>query len=1094
MGMTGGGKLSRDEAALLVALALAAHYFPDEDHDQDAVAGTFRHAAFLLSGQYDKWSAWRGLPLGEKQRIAAAARIAPAEYASASGVTRAARSRLRDTGMKGVAIRNFTAVGAPETCEAVIPRVGGDLLAYADRILARTVKRGGVGGAGEPAGPGSWLTRTIYETGPGEISGRVDIPVFPAGETPEMARSEIAASTPEISIPVEELLAIATKLDTRMSIPYLHGVLFDLLAQVKTSDTMPASELLRLTAGPMEVFNAPTGTGKSVMVRVLGSWFTVKQMTVTLVLPTVEASLMTALEIREDLAWLTDKYDYGIDAASACVPLMSAYGLHNRAMKVVSRTEGAIRAVDDKVRWKLNQLSYGCAMKPFVSSTHPYPHGKEPCSGLRPFPPLKGTRCCPWMSSCGKYQQHHLALNANVIVTNHHNFMGGRMPIPVAFGDRPAERLSVEEFLLRRSHAILLDEVDQFQSIAVGKCSTELVLSSRMNKETFLPQIHRALKNRPSGTSQELIPLVAHAIYLTDFFLAAACQGQIHLRHDTDDEDEVKSTGWHIAGSRDRRLIRLLFPGEVNGDDHEMPEYLFGRLNELRPPRTVFGLSDDPHPDLERSEPLEAPYDRVRDTLTDLLSPRGDNVLNHAKHRLHELLNGLIADPHDRAEAITLLVIRTWLAELDDILGRLMAKLSDLKSITSDEVRRISERLDGAVGSKAIPYGMLGRALFGYRLTGLDDPENSAEFTSQTMTGDPHTYTAQLGSVVSLVAAGRERVVMGLSATAYFPEAVREHIHSEVKWWMTDAAPDSIRARRQTFTDLLNNPIQISGNAQHLKPKALKALGEALYRDEIHRELERLEREDSDRANVVLVANSYEHCRYLALGIFNAPEFRSKDGLCVAIPADQDARRDLPELPDKIIELTPDEFESFPKRGSILIVPMARIARGLNIVTGIKSAISSVYLCTRPLALLTDPAEMYASINAYGMNSFRSKQGMDPVQALAEAREKAWDRLSLILRSAPGFQSLSQALQNEIVAGMIVDMIQLAGRARRGGTDMTLHLVDHAFHLEAWQGGLATVLERIYQKWSPQERARMNDIYGEALAAFLAYAGIDPLD
>ena len=82
----------------------------------------------------------------------------------------------------------------------------------------------------------------------------------------------------------------------------------------------------------------------------------------------------------------------------------------------------------------------------------------------------------------------------------------------------------------------------------------------------------------------------------------------------------------------------------------------------------------------------------------------------------------------------------------------------------------------------------------------------------------------------------------------------------------------------------------------------------------------------------------------------------------------------------------------------------------------------------------------------------------------------------------------------EIVAGMIVDMIQLAGRARRGGTDMTLHLTDYAFHEDSWQSDLANILRRIYSKWSAGQRRKLNAIYRAALAAFLAYAGIDTSD
>jgi hypothetical protein len=413
-----------------------------------------------------------------------------------------------------------------------------------------------------------------------------------------------------------------------------------------------------------------------------------------------------------------------------------------------------------------------------------------------------------------------------------------------------------------------------------------------------------------------------------------------------------------------------------------------------------------------------------------------------------------------------------------------------LRAVGLQSARKLAERLEARIASNVLPYGMLGGSITGYRVTGLDDPGKSAELTAQCITGDPHTYTAQLGSIVSLTLAGVERPVMGLSATAYFPQAVRENIHADVKWWMTDAAPDSIRARRHMITDAVNDKaIKISGIPQGHKRQALITMGERLYDTEIHQELARIRSTDPDRAHAAVVVNSYEHCRYLAVGIHGAGLYTG--GLCVAVPDDRERHDKLPPLPPGVVELTPDEFESFPGRGTILVVPMARIARGLNIVIGTKSAITPVYLCTRPLALLTDPAEMYASVNAADLAALPAVPGCDPIAALQAAQRAAWECLGLIMRSAPGFAATGEELQEEIVAGMIVDMIQLAGRARRGGTDMTLHLVDYAFHEDSWQSDLANILRRIYNKWTVGQRRKMNAIYREALAAFLAYAGID---
>ena len=308
---------------------------------------------------------------------------------------------------------------------------------------------------------------------------------------------------------------------------------------------------------------------------------------------------------------------------------------------------------------------------------------------------------------------------------------------------------------------------------------------------------------------------------------------------------------------------------------------------------------------------------------------------------------------------------------------------------------------------------------------------------------------------------------------------------------MTDAAPDSIRAQRHMITDAVtDSAITISGIPQGLKRQALITMGNGSMTPRSTRNSPGSRAPTQTGHTPPSSVNSYEHCRYLAINIDGAGLYTG--GLCVAVPPDRDRRDKLPPRRG-VAELTPDEFENFPDKGTILVVPMARIARGLNIVIGTKSAITPVYLCTRPLALLTDPAEMYASVNAAGLAALPDVPG-DPITALEAAHRAAWERLGLIMRSAPGFAATAEELQEEIVAGMIVDMIQLAGRARRGGTDMTLHLVDYAFHEDSWQSDLANILRRIYGKWTAGQRRKMNAIYREALAAFLAYAGIDAND
>lgn len=1091
-------KLTKNEGAILAALALAAHYFPQLDQD-GILTSSFAHASFLLGGHYDAWAAWRGLGQAEKQRIAAVLAVAPEEL-SRPAMFRERAVKLLDRSDDDQRPVQFLLAGDnPRRAQAAVPMVGGDLVGFADRILDRLSKDHRRRRPDKPAGPGMWLTQTWYAPGHGLIQGKATIPGADGIGDSDMAALEVATvpHQADLSIDTGALLELAADIDMRYQPEdrYLYQVLNDLFTQLNTTDSIKVTEAIRLVPGPTEVLNAPTGTGKSVFVRVAASWFALNNMPITLVLPTVDATLSAAWDIREDLRHLRELR--GLEREPTCAPLMSPAGLHERAVKAATRVEGSFLDQSPKARWRLDQLAYGCALEPLTEIAQPYPPGRETCRTLKALPPSTGTRICPWMpTSCGKYEQHRQACTASVVVTNHHYFMVGRFPLGAVVDGKLAGDLTVAELVFRRSHAVLIDEIDQFQSVALEMCASELVLDSRRGNTVPLRELDEDKSHLPVEASKDLCPTVSHARYLAEFLLAGICTDEIHLRHyegdrPARDRPGMGNSGWHMARGRDRRLIRLLFPEAGITNEQEIPQDLFDTLAALSPARPGTGgsLSPGDRPPADLPPHLRA----VRDELAKALAPRGEDLLAEVKLGLDDALRAVIADAHERSEAAELLIVRTWLGELDSALALLRNKTAQLRAVGLQSARKLAERLEARVASNVLPYGMLGGSITGYRVTGLDDPGKSAELTAQCITGDPHTYTAQLGSVVSLTLAGVERPVMGLSATAYFPQAVRENIHADVKWWMTDAAPDSIRARRHMITDAVHDKaIKISGIPQGHKRQALITLGERLYDTEIHQELARIRSTDADRAHAAVVVNSYEHCRYLAIGIHGAGLYTG--GLCVAVPADRERRDKLPPLPPGVVELTPDEFESFPGRGTILVVPMARIARGLNIVIGTKSAITPVYLCTRPLALLTDPAEMYASVNAAGLAALLAVPGRDPITALQAAQRAAWERLGMIMRSALGFAATGEELQEEIVAGMIVDMIQLAGRARRGGTDMTLHLVDYAFHEDSWQSDLANILRRIYYKWTADQRHKMNAIYREALAAFLAYAGIDASD
>jgi hypothetical protein len=1096
------------ETAVYSALALAAHYFPKTVDGDIRTAAPFAEAASLVSGKYRAWDRWKELPHDEKQRIAMVCSIAPGELADVRTFSVAARTLLSPLTADGTssapAMGPFELVGTdPFTADSAFPRLGGDPLGYIDRLTSRFRRPSARPKPAEFAGPGTWLTREIFVKNVGQVHGRLQIPTYPQftealghDGLPSLSTVPYQADLP---IPTPELLRLAKEIDLRFpeGKGYLHGTLEKLFEVLKTSDTVSPKELLSLAAGGIEIFNAPTGTGKSVLVRVMAAWFAAEDRRIAIVLPDIKACLAMTWNVREDLAHL---HRIGvIKQKRTCAHLMSSSGMHDRALKLASLIKESVDAPGEwgeRAERDVDPLAYGCAQRTFLESTGDYPPGREPCLSL--YRQGVGSAACPWIPTCGKFAPVYEAASANVVIMNHYAFMKSNLKIGVNLDGRPVRSMTVAEFALRTCHAVVIDEVDQFQSRAVDQCASEIILHSRRHWSAAPQEMDTDAKRLRIDDEHSLLPAVSHVRLMAEFLLLSICKNALSLHATEDDRAQARipdqtSTRWHLARGRDRTLLRLLWPETGAADGADIPVEYFQRLNALMPARYQ-------RPDPLSGQPslLEPDWHEVRSELSALVAPRGEHLLDAVKLELHRLLADSVKDPHQRTQAINLLVTRTAMIELDEALSALQEKAHDYRSSGLRSAQKISKDLQSGAVASVLPLGMLGRAITGYRVTGLDDKEKNAALVAQTIAGDPHTFTAELGGIVSLILAGVERPVMGLSATAYFPQAVREHLHAPVRWWMTDAQAKSIRARKHRIDygeghPLFGEAIKVSGTHPSRKKDALIELGSKLYDQYIHRELERTAAKDPDRAHVLVVANSYEQCAWLARGIARAGRYDG--GLCLAVRA-EDLHSANPELPREnvAVRLTAEEFEDFPRHGKILVVPLSLIARGLNIVKGTRSAVRSVYLCVRPLALLNDPAEMYGSINAAGLRALPAGGSQFPSQALTEARDAAWDRLALLLRTAPQFTAMHKSLQEEVVAGMIVDLIQLAGRARRGGTEAVLHMVDYAFHEDTWSADLETVLKRIHSQWTPQVRQRMNDLYGEALNAFLSYAGIEPHD
>ncbi|GAA1018949.1 hypothetical protein Aple_025200 [Acrocarpospora pleiomorpha] len=1058
------GRQESDTAmkAAELALVLAAYYFPGADGEE----ARFTDAAFLLSGHLHCWDRWQGLPYPEKQRIARLLAMRPERYANPTVFARTMRHVLS---FQGERLPSFL-LSADQN--GARPMLGGDLDGYASRLLAELGSTPSRAGTMQTAQPGAWLIRHK----PDGRTVEVTVPHFQAAKA-HLVKPPAVRKAPrrgELRVKIEDLLALAQRLDAfrPSSRRFLHATLIKLIAGLRDVDG-PLKDDIAFASGVLRLLNAPTGTGKSVLMRVLAVRLALDGVRVAVVVPNVEASLATAQEIDDDLALLGD--------SSACTPLMSPNGLNERMEKTLegSTTEDGW---GESLAWRMNQLAYGCALLELIDPASRPEAGKEPCDGLF-RPDGKGgthreTRSCPWKPTCPKFAQSRAAITHRVVVTNHRNFLVGKLQVTVELDGRLRSRIPISEYLLTAFDVVIIDEIDQFQSTAVETCAREMLLSSRGRwDEVPLKRLDDDRARIPVRDSLRITPALSKLRALSDQLVNFVADGSLRI---PDVTPGLHTTKWQLPTIYDRTLIGALF--DVPGDAPASPA-IYQRLDALFP---------DYEPDRVPGA-LEEPLAAVKEVLLTLLGHPDESSLNEARLRLDAILSAKVERPEARAQLVTMMVLKAWYAALQHHVRELQGEASRLRSFDLSSAREFTDGLAAHTLQGPFPYGPLGYPLVGFRFAGLNDPEKSTELSLQTITGDPHAFTTQLGGLVALTVCGHERIVLGLSATAFFPGAVREHIHAPLTWWMTDADEDAITVRDGRVRKGAEY-VQISGQPKQNKRYELIEMGERLHETHILKHLQHMRIVDQDRARVALAVNSYEQCLHLARGILQAAGYTG--GLCVAVPADKQRREELLAqfpLPRGVKTLTADEFERFPEHGDMLVAPMARITRGLNIVIGIRSALSAIFLCVRPLALLSEPAEMFASINAAGHSGIEPSGR--PSVALAAARRRSRDRLYLVLRAAPHFRGQDDTLQEEVVAGVIVDLIQLAGRARRGGTDMRLYLVDHAIHDQTWRSDMGTIIRRMYATWPAGTRTIMAAVYGSALTSLLKdVAGINPDD
>ncbi|MDX3661503.1 hypothetical protein PV646_29725 [Streptomyces sp. ID05-26A] len=1046
--------------ATQIACAFAEEFFGFPEDGRTAVP--VDAAALIAAGLVHRWHGWSAQAADTRQLMGRFLRVRPNEIGAPRRFRAAVRQMCADPDSP-----YRTDDGAP----VVVARHGQRPLELVARLLDDAEVKYGQSRTPLPvAGEGRWQFGWRGES-------VVDFPLRGGGVTIDPIVVDTVPAVPQVRATGEELRKLAQRItELHKQEPWRVHRLEELFGGLQDSDGAAVQELV-LEPGGIRLLNAPTGVGKSVLMRLLAIHLADAGVSVALVVGNVNEAVETAEKINRDLPVLGKPL--------RCAALVSPRRLAEKAEQAADRGE-----------WdRFDTLGYGCALAGLMVDGPRPVAGDEPCVKLRRVSDetdSKGRRktqprhACPFTGVCDRHQGLHQAAVADVVVTNHHNFVAGTIPVPVSVDGTELRGLPVREFVLRRGAVVLIDEVDLLQSNMFDAGARHLRLSaSGTAVELPLVTLDNDRAALLPAEDRAVVPPLTRTRFLADQFLNYVLEGDLWLgdeRPQARRSSDSADSGWHLPGSRDQVLLQHLFgirPATEDEPAEPASDEVYQQFNQIFPDTATSGAAT-----------LPAWLRKVADLLVTAVSnDSGEDRLREIRHRLLETVARKVKSDETCRDVVNALLVRTWLGALHQALTGLMFAVA-APGTEMPAARALADQLGTVAQHQPIPYGPLGYLLFGFRVERVDDPRLGGTLSVQAVGGDPHTTIAQLGGTIALASAGVERVVLGLSATAYFPGAAREHVLAPVTYAMTDAKPGAFTTRSGRTLDELDEPIKIGGRMESGKDAAVRELGAQLWRQRLDPHLQELAAQGSDRERCMLVGNSYRHAALLAAGVAS----RTPDSSWVAVLVPKDGGSSPVVLPSDIVTLTIDDLELLPSRHpqvKVCIAPMSLVTRGLNILVpgGQKSALASVWVCVRPPTQITESAEMFASVNAHALRD--GGPSADPVGEWTEQRRRAFSRLFHILTSDPRFSRLSKTLKSEAVAGMLVDMIQLAGRARRGGTPVELFLVDDAFHDEKLGTDLRRLLRYYYDNLSPVEQCELRRIYGSTLESWLVFAGID---
>lgn len=875
---------------------------------------------------------------------------------------------------------------------------------------------------------------------------------IPVGHMPPMSESDVCLQIRSPSAPKPPVcdesrlnqLAEAINSNSAISVDYKKIAVEQFFTRLRgDADSLTIPE-----PGPTQLVVAPTGSGKSVFTRLIAIDLARQGHSVAIVVPDIQSVWRETRRLEHAIV------SAGLELSVA--PLSSWRGLARHVADYLEKPPER----DPQGIWALQKVGYECHLTAYSTSEALRP-GEEPCTRLtQRYGELNQEESviCPFAGSCRRFDGFRTAATADIVVANHHAFLIGQVPLPVVLDDSSPQKLSTLEFVMARCEIILIDEIDSLQEVAIASSSRGLQLSSQGALSTPFRLLNRVEQQRAEGRLPAEVRLDR---------VRGALHRLTHVAEDLADAVNRGDINWPLQGSmtwqeaNDAWLARQLYPDDSQGtsklrrlfDLEPMEERRDEEMRCLLHPLGGPGLGDGTLADEIRSK---------------LMSILGDWTPRHVRSAERA--------QRQRRRLVDTLMHRAALMQLDHALRHLRPQLAMLEQHGLKEASELRAELLGYVPWSPSPAGPLGDRLFGYSFSGQDGETGVLE--SRALTGDPHGLIAELGHSVALAKVGTPRIVLGFSATARFRGSPTADIVARL-WGGLEDSSRAVRVRRT------NLDIRVSGvSLRERRLQAIRTMVEELQRRVLLDYLSSLQRKpySASRARALLVTGSYEEARVGAEALLavNAPGLQVR----FLVPSAEDSQKHEAAISRRQLE----EFGHVPVP-AVLVAPLKSVARGHNILqpgTSL-SALSGIFVLTRPVPPSHRPEQFLAHIS-YDANMNPIRWRGSAQDSIMKERRRAWQRLRALQTSPSAFGRMDARLRQEIVCDVLVELEQLIGRARRGGTPVDLHFVDAAFDddLAPWP----ELVRGVLKFWrSDGWLEEMLHLHGAFIHALQHYAG-----